>query len=894
MANIPGVRRYLRLPRTAAAQARLDVETELQFHFDMRTEELIGHGLSPHHARERAEQEFGDLDYTCSYCRKTAKRRERKVRGVDWLKNMFHDMSYGARVLTRTKGFTFVVLAMIGIGIGANTAIFSVVNAVLLRPFIFHEPERLVSIWESNLKMNLPYMFAAPPNYADWKEQNEVFEEIAAFGTISFFITYDDEPTNIPACRITHDLFPLLGVTPALGRNFLPEEDQPGADGAVILSHEFWVLNMGSDSDLIGEEITINDLPYTVVGIMPSGFEFPPPISLEGPPAPRSQFWVPYRRDMKGGSRGAHNMMVIGRLSEGVTIEQAQVGMSTLASRLEAEYPETNEGWNIALVLLNSQVLGDLKTPLILLLGAVGFVLLIACVNIANLLMARGAGRQREMATRASLGAEHSRLVYQLLSESLLLGLLGGVIGLFLAFAGVEILTRVAPPSIPRLETTTIDFTVAGFTLLTSLVTGVLFGLAPALQMRSINLSDHLREGGSRTTTSRGTAKFRGSLVVAEVALALVLLAGAGLMIKSFSRLQNVDMGFQAENVLTMRLALRGPRYQDPSSFSQTYRELEREISALPGVVSAGFIYDVPLGGDRPGTGFYFEDDDPEATPPRLTNVTYVTYGYFNTMGIQLLQGRDFNDGDTPESEPIVIVNRAFVKAYVGDQNPLSKRLIGFGPDPIRIAGVVGDVRHDQVAIETTPVIYVPVHQHPDNNYLSLVARTSGPPEAAVDAVRQRIRSIDSSIAIYRITTLDELVSNSVAEPRFTTFLLGLFAFIALLLATVGIYGLIRYSVSQRIQEIGIRTALGAQRTDIIRMVLKQGLTLTLYGVVIGLIVAIGMSRLLANQLFDVSATDPVTLFGVAILLVGIAWTACYLPARRAARVDPVIALREE
>jgi len=894
MANIPGVRRFLRLPRTSSAQAREDVEAELRFHFDMRIDELVGHGLEPHQARERAEREFGDMEYTRQYCRKLAQRRERKVRGMDWIKNLCQDLKFGARILSRSKGFTIVVLATIGVGIGANTAIFSVVNAVLLRPFLYEEPERLVTIWESNPPANLPFMVASPPNYADWREQNEVFEDIAAFGPTSYFLTHEEEPISVQGCRVTASLFPLLGVNPVRGRNFLSEEDQPGADRVVILSHNLWSVSMGGDPGILDSEVIISDQPHTVIGIMPPDFDFPPPISLEGPPSPKSELWIPYRRDMKGGSRGAHNMLVIGRLKKNATLEQAQIGMSTLAARLEAEYPDTNEGWNIALVPLDAQVFGDLKTPLFLLLGAVGLVLLIACVNIANLLLARGAGRQREIATRASLGAGRSRLIYQLLSESLLLSLLGGLLGLVLAIAGVEVLTRVAPSTIPRLEQTTIDFTVATFTLVISLLTGVLFGLAPALQVRGINLSDHLREGGVRTSTARGAARFRGTLVVVEIALSLVLLAGAGLMIRSFARLRGVDTGFQSENVLTMRLALRGSRYEDESFVSATYRQLEEEINALPGVVSAGFIYDVPLGADRPGTRFLFEDDPPDLEENRLTNITFVTPGYFRTMSVRLLQGRDFTEGDTPESEPVVVVNSTFVRAFIREQDPLSKRIVGLGEEPTRIAGVVGDVRHDQVAIEATPVIYIAFHQHPGSARMSLAARTTGPPMAALEAVRQRIRSVDPRIPIYEITTLDRLVNNSIAESRFTTLLLGLFSAIALLLATVGIYGLIRYSVSQRIHEIGIRTALGAQRGDIIRMVLRQGMILSLAGVVIGLVVALNMSRIIAEQLYNISATDPLTLLGVSVLLAAAAVTACYLPARRASRIDPVQALREE
>ncbi|MFC1499854.1 ABC transporter permease, partial [Candidatus Zixiibacteriota bacterium] len=531
MTRIKGVRRYLRLPRSVQAQAREDVETEIRFHLEMRTEELVSTGLAPHQAREMAEDEFGDLDSAVEYCRRQSKRREQRVRGMEWLKSSLEDCRFAIRMLVRNRGFTAVVLATIALGIGANTAIFSVVNAVLLRPFPFEEPDRLVTLWESNPGENLTYMTVAPPNFADWRAACESIETMAAWSSRTFFLDQGEGPIQIQGARVTIGLFETLRSTPLMGRTITPEEDLEGADPVVILSYGFWNGRLGADPAVLGSVLLLDEVPHRVIGVMPSGFSFPPQISLEGPAPPESEVWVPLGMNEGSGSRGQHFLHVIGRLADGATLDQARSELVVLAGQLEEAFPESNTGWTAAIVPLDEKVFGDLQTPLTLLLAAVGFVLLIACVNVANLLLARGATRQREFATRASLGAGQARLTRQLLAESMFLALMGGAAGLLLATVAVEVLVAIAPQSIPRLHETSVDITVAVFTLLISIVTGILFGLAPAWQGRRVNLIEQMREGGARTGSGGRTARFRSALIVAEVALSLVLLFGAGLML---------------------------------------------------------------------------------------------------------------------------------------------------------------------------------------------------------------------------------------------------------------------------------------------------------------------------------------------------------------------------
>ncbi|HXG65767.1 MAG TPA: ABC transporter permease [Blastocatellia bacterium] len=812
------------------------------------------------------------------------------------METLWQDLRYGIRTLARRPGFTAIAVLTLALGIGANSALFSVVNAVLLRPFPFGDPEHLVIVWETKLQRNLPFMFASPPNYADWREQNQVFEEMAAFFPGSFFLTQDGEPAQVPGARVTASLFPLLQVQLLLGRTFSPEEDRPGGPKAVVLSHGLWQRRFGADPNLVGTTILLNDQPHTVAGIMPPDFNFPPPIALEGTaPAERADLWLPFALDMKAGQRGAHYMTVIARLKPGVSVEQANAEMNAIADRLEQDYPDTNAGWDITIVPFAAQVLGKVQPALLVLLGAVGCVLAIACANIANMLLSRAAGRRKEFAIRMALGAGRARLLRQLLTESLALALLGGAAGLLLAYWGMRFLILAAPGNVPRLEESSINLTVAGFTLAIALLTGTLFGLAPALQSFSPDLSRWLKEGGR--TSGEGAGTFRAALVAAEVALALALLAGAGLLLQSFRHLRGVDAGFQAANVTTLRLSLPQARYPQPAHRVAAYMEIERRMNALPEVEAAGFTFDLPLESDWQGTSFTIEGEPP--LPPdanRQINFTFVTPGYFRAMGVPLLRGRNFTEQDGPGAPNVILINETLARRFFPTEDPIGKRLfVGFSSNvPREVVGIVGDVRHSDFYQPPTAHVYVPCYQAAFMNSMSLVARSRAQSSAVIAAAREQIRSFDRALPIYDIKTMEQVVSESLAQPRFSGLLLGLFAVLALALGSVGIYGVISYSVAQRTHEIGVRMALGAQRRDILKMVVGRGMRPVFIGLGIGLAGALWLTRFLSSLLFGVSATDPMIFAGVALLLLLAALLACYVPARRATKVDPMMALRYE
>jgi putative ABC transport system permease protein len=811
---------------------------------------------------------------------------------------LWQDLRYGARMLARNPGFTAVAVLTLALGIGANTAIFSVVNAVLLRPFPYNDPSRVAVVWETQLQQGLPYMYAAPPNYADWREQNQVFEEMAAFSPEGFFLAQEDEPVRVRGAEVSASLFRVLGVSPFVGRAFSPEEDQPGRGQVVLLSHGLWQSRFGAGPAVIGQAITLNQQSYTVLGIMPPDFAFPPPIDLEGSaPYQRTDLWVPLAMDLEGGQRGAHYMTVIARLKPGVSLQRAEAEMNVIARRLEQEFPNSNTGWGITLVPLDQQVLGEARPALLVLLGAVGFVLLIACVNVANLLLARSATRQKEFAIRSALGAPRARLARQLLTESTLLALLGGGAGLLLALWGMDSLLKLAPRNVPRLEEAGIDLWVISFTLAVSLLTGLLFGLAPPFQSSSPRLNQWLKEGGRTAVQGAGHIRLRGVLVVTEIALSLVLLVGAGLLFKSFLQLRGVDPGFQSENVLTLRLSLPQTKYPQAAQRIAAYSEIEQRILDLPGVESAGFIYDIPLAADRQGTSFQIEGEPPPGpNENRQINFTFVTPGYLRAMGIPLLRGRFFTEQDGRETEEVIIINETLARRFFSQEDPTGKRLfLGFSTQVARrIVGVVGDVKHDTLTRDYAPAVYVPYYQVPWSGRMSLAVRSSAQPSAVLASVREQIRSVDRDLPVFSVMTMNQVLSNSVAQPRFSTLMLGVFAGVALLLAAVGIYGVISYSVSQRTHEMGIRMALGAQPRDIFRLVVGQGMVLTLIGVGVGLAASFALTRFLESLLFGVSATDPATFAGVSVLLAAVALLACYLPARRATRVDPLVALRYE
>ncbi|HEX8140373.1 MAG TPA: ABC transporter permease [Pyrinomonadaceae bacterium] len=811
---------------------------------------------------------------------------------------LWQDLRYGVRVLLKRPAFSLVAVLMLALGIGANAAVFSVVNAVVLRPFPYDEADRLVMIWETQPSQGLPFMFASPPNYADWREQNHSFEELAAFTPRDFFLARGEEPVRVSGAQISASLLPLLRISPMLGRAFTPEEDRPGGPLAVLLSQKLWQSRFGADPSVVGQSVTIDNQSYRVVGVMPQGFKFPPPIALEGnTPTQQAELWTPFATDMKAGQRGGHFMTVIARLKPGVTIESASADLSTISSRLEQAYPETNAGWAITLTPFEQQVLGRVRPVLLTLLIAVGFVLLIACVNIANLLLAQGAGRQKEMAVRAALGAGRGRLVRQMLTESLMLACLGGAAGLILATWGVDLLLSLAPGDIPRLEEVGIDLRVLGFACAVTFLTGLLFGLLPALGASSPNLLRWLKESGQATGQAPSNRLLQNSMVVIEVALSLVLLISAGLLARSFLRLQAVDPGFQPARTVTMRVTLPRVKYTERAQRAAAFAEMEKRLSATPGIEAAGFALEAPLAGDQQGTEILIEGEPkPAEGEEHHAGFTFVTPGFFRAMGIPLLRGRAFTERDTADSPPVVVVNEALARRYFPGTDPVGKRLIvGFNNEVAReVVGVVGAVRQDALSEEARPAVYTPVQQVPWSRTMTLMVRSSLQPSAALAAAREQLRAVERDAPIYDVKTMNEIVAESVARPKFSALLVSIFACVALILASIGLYGVVSYSVAQRTREIGIRMALGAQRGDVLKMVLGGGLKLILTGLLIGVAASFALTRLMRSLLFDVTTTDPLTYLGVSALLAIAALLACYLPARRATKVDPMEALRYE
>ncbi|HET6630157.1 MAG TPA: ABC transporter permease [Woeseiaceae bacterium] len=807
----------------------------------------------------------------------------------DWL----HDLRYAGRALARSPGFTAVAVLTVAIGIGANTAIFSVVNAVLLKPLELPEPDRLVRVYDGSAGT---LGTASPPNFVDWRRDNTVFEDMAAYASTGAALTGVGAAKRVAGAAVTAGFFPVLGTAPMLGRAISSADTVAGQERVVVLSHGLWQRHFGADPGITGRTVQLEGRDYTVIGVMPPGFEYPAGAEL----------WAPlgFSEEELATQRGAHYLDVIARLKPGVTVGEASAQMTALARVLELRHPDTNTGASAAAVGLREAIVGDVRPALLILLGAVGFVLLIACANVANLLLARTAGRKRELAVRCALGAGRGRLVRYVLTESVVLATAGGVAGLLLAGLGLKLLLMLPVEAVPRLEGTELDGKVLGFTIAVSMLTGVLFGLLPALRAgSSSDLTGALKSGSAAITADRAGGRTRGALVVAEMALAVLLLTGAGLLLKSFVELQRVDPGFNPSGVLTFDLALPTARYPEPGQARAFFAELDRSIEALPGVESAAGVFGLPLSGFNYTISVEKQDGGPAYENPgeeRYTQVRIITPDYFRTMEIALLAGRTLTESDRAGTQPVVVVNESAAKLLwpgddpVGHTFELGTTLGLEGPHVGgTVVGVVADVKHQGLGEESQPEVFAAHSQFPVD-FMSITVRTAVPPESLIGPIREQLRAIDSELPMDQVRTMEQRVAESVAQPRFYMLLLSVFAGAALFLAAIGIYGVIAYAVRNRINEIGVRRALGACAGDVLRMVIGRAMALALGGLAVGLLAAFALTRVLSGLLYDVSATDPATFIAVAVLLPAVALLASYLPARRAARIDPMTALREE
>ena len=801
------------------------------------------------------------------------------------MQTLVQDLRYGARMLLKNPGFTLIAVITLALGIGANTAIFSVVNTILLRPLPYSDPERIVLVLHDNRIAKIERDFVSYQNFQDFQKQNQSFERMAAATSVwSSVLTTSEGPERVTNQYASASLFPLLGVPVLMGRLFLESEDQPGQARVVMLSHQLWLSRFASDPDIIGKTLTIDNVTATVVGVMPPGFRFLQEAELWTPLAQNS---VIYR------GRAVRIVTPLGRLRPGFSLDQARTEMANLARQLEQQYPESNTGLGAAVVTLTEQVSGKIRPALLLLLGVVGFVLLIACANVANLMMTRAATRQREIAVRIALGAGRARLVRQLLTESVTLSVVGGSVGLLPAVWGVDLVRKLGQARLPRVDELSMDGWVLMFTLGLSLLTGILFGLAPALQLSKSNLHESLKEG-SRGTLGLGRNLLHSSLIVAEIALALILLTGAGLMLKSFARVIDVDPGYRADKVLTLQIGLP-PIYSQPAQRLAFYQQLFARLNALPGVEAAGGATRLPL---REGVTTKLEIEGRPVPVGERPEVEFrrASTNYFGAMGIPLRKGRTFTEQDVLESPPVVLINEEAARRFWSSEDPVGKKVRFFGTaeEPwSTIIGVIGNVKHFGLEAEPRPEVYISFSQGPPVAPL-LAIRTSVDPPSLISAVRRELRSLEPRLVMYNFTPMANLVTESLTERRINTLLIGVFAALALTLAAIGVYGVMSYLVRQRTHEIGIRMALGAERGDILRLIIGHGMALMLAGMGIGLVGALGLTRVMSGLLFGISPTDTATFAGGSLVLALVTLVACWIPARRATRVDPMIALRYE
>lgn len=858
-------------------QVEAELNEELRYHLERQIEVNTAAGMSVEEARYAALRAMHGLDQRKEECR--------DMRRVRLIEDLWQDFRFGLRSLLKRPGFTAIALLALALGIGANTAIFSLVNAVILQPLPYRDPDRLISVYGTRNRSTQGSV--GPTDFLDYRSQNKTFEQFAASGSmmLPMNLTGSGEPERLNASIITGNYFDTFGVRPALGRGFSLENEKTGQDHVTVLSHAFWQTRFGGDPNIVNKTINLDGKAYEVLGVMPAEVVLPQP----------AQLWVPinFDADPEMKMRNARFLRGIGRLKEGVTLDQAQTDTDLIAAQLEQQYPDSNTGWSLRLIPLREILVGGSRTMLFILFGAVGFVLLIACANVANLLLVRAAARQKEIAMRTALGASRLRIIRQMITESLLLAIFGGALGALLAVAGVKLLVSLGEDNIPRTANVKIDATVLAFTLLISLATGLLFGLAPAIRTMKENLVDALKDGirgGSEATVKNRT---RSLLVVFESAIAVMLLIAAGLLIRSLVALQNVDPGFDPNKVLTLRVDLPRQKYNTPEKASNFFEQLETRVAGLPGVEAVGLITDLPLSGEARDMPYRVEGR-PATSDIAFVDFRRVNKNYFSAMRIPLRRGRNFTEQEVRQSDKAIVVSQAFVDSVFPNEEALGKRLIiwsGIRNEPYEIIGIVGDTRYQSLQGEPSATMYVPTREL---LFVNLVIRTQGDPLSLVGGVRKEVNALDPDQPIAAIRPMTEWVAMSAAGARYRTTLLGLFALLAMILAATGIYGVMSYSVAQRTQEIGVRMALGARPLDVLKLVVRQGMMLALIGVIVGLAGALALTRVMSSLLFGVTERDPITFVAVAALLIVVAFISCFVPAHRATRIDPLIALRCE
>jgi len=882
-------RRTFRMPADGASLSD-EVDEEVRFHLEKKVERLVSEGMSDDEARREAVRRFGDVERVK---RRMTREGEVGMSGIGWWDRFGQDARFALRQLVKAPAFTAVTVLTLMLGIGATTAIFSVVDGILFRPLPFPQPEQLTVVWADMTRAGGPVdEWMNFPNYADLKERTHTLQAVGAWGGGPSTLTGRGEPEQITTGVVTWGtLSQVLRVEPALGRGFSPEDDRPGAPGMVLLADGFWRRAFGADPGVVGSVLTLNDQPYTILGVLPADFE--------APFMPDADVWMPLRQSVADTScgRGGACLHVVARRAEGVTLDDARRDADEIARQLEQEYPDANTNVGITLRSLQDDMVADARTGLLVLLGAVGFVLLIACVNVANLLMARATSRGPELAVRSALGAARRRLVEQLLTESSLLALLGGGLGLALAYAGTELLVSIAPPGTPRIEGVGVNGRVLAFAVGVTVLAGLLFGLVPSLRSVRGDLQGGLREGGRGGGGGLTGMRARGALVVAQVALALVLLVGAGLLVRSFRNLRAEDLGFRPQGVVTLQLGLPGSRYPDADALRGFLHQAEERLGALPGVDGVGSTSWLPLTGFGSDASFNIEGR-PLPRPGQEHAVWFrrVSPGYPEAMGMRLLEGRWLTSADDENAQRVVVINDGMARRFFPGESAVGHRInLGDPTNPRwrEIVGVAAEARYFGVRDGSRDALYLPYDQAPTSSVF-VVLHSTRAASALAGEIRATVEALDPALAVAAIRPMGDLVADALGPERFVTLLLGIFAVVALALAVVGLYGVVSYGVSQRLREMGVRVALGAEGGDIRALVLRQSLTLVAVGLAVGVVGGLSIARLLDNLLFGVSASDPWTYGSVALVLTAVAVAASALPARRAARVDPIRVLRAE